>query len=825
MRVHTHAIPFGQREDLTTRLNGILKDYPCDKSIMKELIQNADDAGAHEIHFIKYFESKNVGRTLEHDSVLKPALCVYNDTCFKKDDFVGIQELGIGGKGNKSFKIGRFGIGFNAVYHITDIPSFLTKGPGLKGRGQVCLFDPLLKHIRDLTGGEPGVRYNVDDLIEEFPDTVVGFPYMTNTCGTMFRLPLRQEESKISKNCLKPLDVELMLQHFIKTMPECLHFAKNIRTIKVMTYSKGKYKCEYEVKSEITQEDEQRRNSFFESVKEHATSLESNQINVEYTMRINVNKKKQSTIWLIANQFGSCFPLEQNDEMTAMTERGLLPIGGVSIKLCENPWQVIAALSKDGAKCRSWQPVNGCAYCFLPLPISTGLPFHVNGHFQLDRGRRNLWNQGYGKKWNEFILSIVVSGALKNALTFLQKYLLNDYLHMDELQEEILRRKYLQMYFCHFPRHQMDGVSEWAFFVTEFYRLMIRTRMRLFPFFSQNVNGLQSVGNVHNQRVVEWVHLSTDVENLDGGVVNTLFKWSYCHETEKQELRFVENILRKLFIKVSDTDKAVVADIEKSIKESIIRTTPHVLMQILKARFETVDLGVENCVFETAAGVHIILKFISQYDRFVDEIEGLPLCLTNDNVVRRFRTLQDVFCSQFCDLMPGSSSLFLHKDLVFLLNSDEMFSKNIFKRFTVRSLVSLLPSSFDPEIFCKDENVRWKSDEFELVEPQTIYRLFKFLYEESFVSKHTILPRFNKKLFLENVTALSNWSFLPSQRKSRCLDTFELIPINQSYTLLSDTHLCEEVTKKVLQKMELPSIRQCCFNRPFEFGRRFKFCS
>ena len=43
---------FGQREELTDRLKGILKSYPCDVGVLKELVQNADDAGATEIHFI-----------------------------------------------------------------------------------------------------------------------------------------------------------------------------------------------------------------------------------------------------------------------------------------------------------------------------------------------------------------------------------------------------------------------------------------------------------------------------------------------------------------------------------------------------------------------------------------------------------------------------------------------------------------------------------------------------------------------------------------------------------------------------------------------------
>lgn len=40
---------FGQHEQLTTRINRLLEGYSRDASIFKELLQNADDAGATEV--------------------------------------------------------------------------------------------------------------------------------------------------------------------------------------------------------------------------------------------------------------------------------------------------------------------------------------------------------------------------------------------------------------------------------------------------------------------------------------------------------------------------------------------------------------------------------------------------------------------------------------------------------------------------------------------------------------------------------------------------------------------------------------------------------
>jgi len=43
------AESFDQKEPLTVRLSGLLTEYPPGDSILKELLQNADDAGARVV--------------------------------------------------------------------------------------------------------------------------------------------------------------------------------------------------------------------------------------------------------------------------------------------------------------------------------------------------------------------------------------------------------------------------------------------------------------------------------------------------------------------------------------------------------------------------------------------------------------------------------------------------------------------------------------------------------------------------------------------------------------------------------------------------------
>ena len=118
--------PWGQTEPLTLRLKRLLKDYEDGLPIFKELIQNADDAGATEISFLYDERSNDHLKSYLIDQSMKhwqgPALWVYNDAVFTKDDFENIRRLNAGTKETDTTKIGKFGLGFSVVYHLTGVP-------------------------------------------------------------------------------------------------------------------------------------------------------------------------------------------------------------------------------------------------------------------------------------------------------------------------------------------------------------------------------------------------------------------------------------------------------------------------------------------------------------------------------------------------------------------------------------------------------------------------------------------------------------------------------------------------------------------------------
>jgi len=102
---------FGQTVDLTRRIREVLLNYPEGTTVLKELIQNADDAGATTVSLC--LDRRSHGRdSLLSDSLSQwqgPALLAYNDAVFSEEDFVSISKIGGSSKHGQASKTGRFG--------------------------------------------------------------------------------------------------------------------------------------------------------------------------------------------------------------------------------------------------------------------------------------------------------------------------------------------------------------------------------------------------------------------------------------------------------------------------------------------------------------------------------------------------------------------------------------------------------------------------------------------------------------------------------------------------------------------------------------------
>ena len=84
--------------------------------ILKELIQNADDAKAHQLIF-----GMHPGFPDSHHPLLRGSgLWFFNDGEFKENDAEDLRSFGIGSKAGDTSAIGKFGLGMKSVFHLCE---------------------------------------------------------------------------------------------------------------------------------------------------------------------------------------------------------------------------------------------------------------------------------------------------------------------------------------------------------------------------------------------------------------------------------------------------------------------------------------------------------------------------------------------------------------------------------------------------------------------------------------------------------------------------------------------------------------------------------
>ncbi|KAE9321360.1 hypothetical protein PF001_g4953 [Phytophthora fragariae] len=421
---------FGQKIDLTVRIREILRNYPEGTSIFKEMVQNADDAGATEVNLcLDYRQHASTGLAYEKlESFQGPSLLVHNNATFTDADFQSIQRIGDSLKkdNSKGWKTGRFGVGFNSVYHVTDLPTFVSGS-------QLVFFDPQACHLPNVNPSNPGKMIDYiahSDLVDNFPNQIAPFRcfgcnFSDPFSGTIFRLALRTEDqarrSKLSNRAQTPAKMAEMLKEFADSLPTILLFLRNVCKISVLEWQVGEEAptvLQEAMITNMTEEIEAKRSlhhsSLDSSGRVSTQRFSTDGIICDYPLKIEAREgatsRTREYAYLIMNQLGggectkiACDPANANQR--------LVPWGGVAV-----------LTSTDTAN----SAMTGLAFCFLPLPTHTYLPVHVNGYFELSSNRRDIWFgdglSGDGllrAQWNIALLRDVIAPCYARAILHL----------------------------------------------------------------------------------------------------------------------------------------------------------------------------------------------------------------------------------------------------------------------------------------------------------------------------------------------------------------------------------------------------------------------
>ncbi|CAB5344104.1 unnamed protein product [Rhizophagus irregularis] len=413
---------FRPSEPYTRRLRRIFEEYPDGSQVLREILQNSDDAKSTEQIFILDHNTYSSNKLFKSElqRFQGPALLAINSEIFEERDFDSLLKLSDSEKHDQFDKIGVMGVGFNSIYHITDSPSFITGD-------KYVILDP---HEWYYKGGKK-FNFVADNLAKRYPGQFAPFiipseesssnPFKTPFNGTIFRYPLRDnDESDISKKIYKPQEILDMFHKFYENESiNCLLFLKYIERIRFYELKEGANNLEllYTIQLENADEVQHQRRLISESIVPLMNLLNSKNLNRNYQLdtssyvasfsRKKKRHHKETNYWLVLNYLDSLLEAEayfQKKFKRNIGDYKFIPNVGLALPLGD-------------------LDVTGKLFCFLPLPVNMPFQVSVHGYFAVSTNRRTLWSAADNEdlavdasarlkvKWNHYLFEKVLPKA------------------------------------------------------------------------------------------------------------------------------------------------------------------------------------------------------------------------------------------------------------------------------------------------------------------------------------------------------------------------------------------------------------------------------
>lgn len=413
------SIKFGQRQRLTNRLCELVRKYPKGVGLFKEFLQNADDAGASALTAV--LDLREHPRDVLPNSQMRclqgRSLVFANDQVFSDEDWENIQDIGNSGKAMDIAKTGRFGLGFNCVYNVTDFPMLLTGN-------RLGIFDPHANTVEGASPEYPGAAWSLEALWKHHPDLLVPFvdfglkSGQTEFNGTMFRLPLRDKGmAETSDICSEPYaadDFRQMVAIVETHASDLVLFLNSVCEFKLAKISRnGKrtdiVSIETKNREEISKVQSEIRDQISKTPTEVLSLAElfgDQTWFSEHELEITTRSETRVENWRrVRGLYGQDELLTTAREMCDFEEKAI-PLAGAAIQLTP----------KNG---------NGILSCSLPLPTNSGTPLHIDGYFDLHDSRQDIFQDTTASgqksktrvKWNRLLLQHACAKAAAELLT------------------------------------------------------------------------------------------------------------------------------------------------------------------------------------------------------------------------------------------------------------------------------------------------------------------------------------------------------------------------------------------------------------------------
>ncbi|XDV31212.1 hypothetical protein PO909_033954, partial [Leuciscus waleckii] len=800
-----HVKGFGQTEKLTVRIKNIIDAYPSKKDILKELIQNADDAEATEIHFVwdkrKHKTEKIFGK--EWELVQGPALCVYNNRTFSDDDLQGIQQLGKGGKRGTLGRTGKYGLGFNSVYHLTDCPSLLT------GDKWLCIFDPNLKYVENVTKQTPGCMFSMEaEFKKSFEDVYHTFlPEMfALNSGTMFRLPLRTEEmaeqSEISRHTVTDHDMNELYSAFIEDPEGLILFLKHVTKIQFLEISEDgtQTKCLFGVEKTFTEKNMVSKKNFHSHVRESLMSGTAEHCKTIYTMKI--ESENEQSQWVIAECFGFSKQIHERK-----TKQEHFKVAQAALAAC---W-----------KSSFNHTFTGRTFCSLPLPGQTGLPVHVNANFEVDSSRRGLWKEdgdSLKTEWNHSLKVNIISPLYADLLLCLCSFIKKDTPTALVFLKSQLETSCLN----YFPSISQKVDKVWHEIINEVYRSISQRDLPVIP--TVHAVSVDSSHLSQQKYTVTWCSPSKP-HSAECPYFST--------DDHEVILQILDDIGMKL---VPNTCK--INEIKKNFKAAGVNVTEvsaSTVMNFLMQRSlndpsqttSSLPLPINQTLIKNKTRCSKLLSFCltNANEKNVHDLNGLPLLLTEDQMLRVFDSKSPKLISKFSSLFQGHHELFADIDVIrnhiqILQNGKYIKGLTIamaaeYLKWKLEQLLSQsLPDQRCQLYKAETETIKWlktlwsffeDQEQFYQNEKMNVYSEIKQHFDNSPILP-VICPSQNSNQFLQTMGNVSKVILKPDEKIASILIKLGFMKLNISFFIDFKDLLFKYMNPELLQTGDISAV-------------------
>ncbi|CAG8610798.1 16371_t:CDS:10 [Dentiscutata erythropus] len=425
---------FKPKEPYTHRLKKILVEYPESSQVLREILQNSDDAQSTEQVFILDHNTYHGNKLLESElsRFQGPALLSKNNTKFNDDDFKSLENLADSEKQDQYDKIGEMGVGFNSIYHLCDSCSFITDD-------KFVILDP---HEWCYEGGNVYDNFARDNLSQKYSDQFYPFKNLGKLSipcdgsfeGTIFRYPLRtkqgSKESKISKTIYEPNQIlEMFKTFFEKDSINCLLFLRYIERIEFYELKEGKSEPEllYRILLKDAEKVRKKRQLIVKEITPMMKDLKGNKLkqraSLDTSYHVSLVRYEKEVIiedssWFIVNMLGDLHETNRYFRGDFGERLGTVPNVGLAAKLNSG---------------QDEDELHGGLFCFFPLQIDTPFRVSINGHFAVTNNRRDLWS-GMNKdlatnslanlkvRWNHYLFKETIPQAWVKFLIEIQPH-------------------------------------------------------------------------------------------------------------------------------------------------------------------------------------------------------------------------------------------------------------------------------------------------------------------------------------------------------------------------------------------------------------------